>query len=121
MARILIIDDSVTEIFVLRRLLEHHGHEVLTASDAQTGISTACAERPNLILIDVVMPGMNGFQATRRLNRAAETATIPVIMVTAKNQETDRVWGLRQGACDYLVKPINEAQLIAKISSHLSV
>ena len=119
MARILIIDDSVTEVTVLSRLLQRYGHEILTASDGQTGITTACIELPDLILMDVVMPGTNGFQATRQLSRTAETAAIPVFIISAKDQETDRAWGLRQGARDYLVKPVSEAQLIAKISTQL--
>ncbi len=119
MARILIIDDSPTEIFAFTRMLEEHGYDVSYATSAEEGIEKARQDKPDLILMDVVMPGMNGFQATRRLAKGAETASIPIIMVTTKNQETDRIWGLRQGARDYLVKPPVETELLAKIRSLL--
>jgi twitching motility two-component system response regulator PilH len=115
MARILIIDDSPTEIFALRRMLEAAGYEVISASSAELGLSKARQEKPNLILMDVVMPGMNGFQATRRLVKNPDTANIPIIVVTTKNLEIDRIWALRQGARDYIVKPPVQSELLAKI------
>ena len=118
MARILIIDDSATEVFALSEMLKRHDHEVLSANNSQTGIAIAQAEQPDLILIDVIMPGMNGFQATRRLSQMPETKAIPVLIISAKDQETDRVWGIRQGADDYLVKPIKEHQLLSKIADY---
>ena len=117
MARILIIDDSPTETFRFREILNRHGHQVLEATNGADGISMAKAELPNLILMDVVMPGMNGFQATRQLSRGDETKHIPIIIVSTKDQETDRVWGKRQGARDYLSKPITEEALITVIRS----
>ncbi|MDQ2696431.1 MAG: response regulator [Pseudomonadota bacterium] len=120
MARILIVDDSATEIFVLTRMLGEHGYEILTAGSGEEGVQKARQEKPDLILMDVVMPGMNGFQATRRLAKDPATAKIPVIMVTTKDQETDRIWGLRQGAQDYVVKPPVEAELLAKIKALLA-
>ncbi len=119
MACILIIDDSPTEIFALRRMLEGGGYEVLSASNAETGLAKARHEKPDLILMDVLMPGMNGFQATRRLAKDPETAGIPIIVVTTKSQETDRIWALRQGARDYVVKPPAEAELLSKIKALL--
>ncbi|MES1993959.1 MAG: response regulator [Pseudomonadota bacterium] len=119
MARVLIVDDSPTELHVLRRLLEKHGHQILLAHDALQGIDLARRERPDLILMDVVMPGMSGFQATRKLSRDQETATIPVFMVTSKNQESDRIWGLRQGAVDYVLKPVQEHDIIPKMKAVL--
>jgi|APFre7841882630_1041343.scaffolds.fasta_scaffold27459_2 twitching motility two-component system response regulator PilH len=119
MACILIIDDSPTEIFALRRMLEGGGYEVLSASNAETGLAKARHEKPDLILMDVLMPGMNGFQATRRLAKDPETAGIPIIVVTTKSQETDRIWALRQGARDYVVKPPVEAELLSKIKALL--
>lgn len=119
MARILIIDDSPTEIFALTRILESRGHQVASAGNAEDGIARAQADHPDLILMDVVMPGMNGFQATRRLAKTPATADIPIIMVTTKDQETDRIWGLRQGAQEYVVKPPVESELIAKIDALL--
>lgn len=117
MARILIVDDSPTEIHVLKTILEKSGHQTLSAANAQEGIAKSKSEKPDLILMDVVMPGTNGFQATREITKDPETAHIPVIIVTTKNQDTDKVWGLRQGAKDYLIKPILEADLLAKIKA----
>ncbi len=111
MARILVVDDSPSQLMGIRRIVEKLGHECLTAEDGAAGVETAKAERPDLILMDVVMPNLNGFQATRAISRAAETAHIPVVLVTTKDQETDRVWGMRQGAKAYLTKPFTEAQL----------
>lgn len=119
-ARILIIDDSATEVFALTRMLEPAGYRVLSANSAESGIATALSEQPDLILMDVVMPGMNGFQATRKLAKAPQTANIPIIMVTTKDQETDRIWGMRQGAVEYVVKPPVEAELLAKIGAVLA-
>ncbi|HEY9147500.1 MAG TPA: twitching motility response regulator PilH [Gammaproteobacteria bacterium] len=119
MAQILIVDDSPTEIHVLTSILEKMGHTVSTADNGEAGIAAAKQNKPDLILMDVVMPGMNGFQATRQLTKDSETADIPVIIVTTKDQETDRVWGLRQGAKDYLTKPVEEAMLVEKINNLL--
>ena len=115
MPNVLIVDDSPTEIHSLRTMLERNGYNVDTATSAEQGIQQAKNHQPDLILMDVVMPGMNGFQATRRLNKDKITATIPVIIVTTKGQETDEVWGIRQGARDYLVKPVKEQDLIDRI------
>ncbi|TVP55706.1 MAG: response regulator [Halomonadaceae bacterium] len=119
MARILIVDDSPTEVKKISGLLEKNNHEVLTADNGADGVATARSQKPDLILMDVVMPGLNGFQATRQLSRSAETQDIPVVIVTTKDQETDRVWGTRQGARGYLVKPVSEEQLITTINSLL--
>lgn len=119
MARILIIDDSPTEIFAFTRMLEDNGYTVLSANNAAEGIEKARSEKPDLILMDVVMPGMNGFQATRKIAKDPQTSAIPIIMVTTKDQETDRIWGLRQGARDYVVKPPNESELLSKIKALL--
>ncbi|MFA5529398.1 MAG: twitching motility response regulator PilH [Thiohalomonadaceae bacterium] len=120
MAEILIVDDSPTEIHVLTTMLEKHGFAVSAVSNGEDGIKVAKEKKPDLILMDVVMPGINGFQATRQLSKDADTAAIPVIIVTTKDQETDRVWGLRQGARDYLTKPVAESELIEKINSVLT-
>ncbi|MBT8141837.1 MAG: response regulator [Gammaproteobacteria bacterium] len=119
MAKVLIVDDSPTEVHILKGFLDKGGHDVLVAQDGKSGIEMAEAESPDLILMDVVMPGVNGFQATRKLSRNDKTSAIPVIMVTTKNQETDRIWGMRQGAVDYLVKPVKEKSLMEKISEVL--
>lgn len=119
MAKILIIDDSPTDTRVFSNVLERNGFVVITADNAEDGIATAKRELPDLVLMDVILPGMNGFQATRALSRDAATQHIPVIIVSTKNMETDRVWGLRQGAKDYLVKPPSERELIGRIKALL--
>jgi twitching motility two-component system response regulator PilH len=119
MARVLIVDDSPTEIHVLTGMLEKNGHQVDAVDNAEAGIARAKETRPELILMDVVMPGMNGFQATRALSKDPETQSIPIIIVTTKDQETDRVWGMRQGAKDYITKPVEEAELINKMNAVL--
>jgi twitching motility two-component system response regulator PilH len=119
MALILIIDDSPTEVFQMRRMLENHGFETETAADGAEGLRKAREMRPDLILMDIVMPGVDGFRATRMLANDPETRAIPVIMVSSKGQESDRSWGMRQGAVDYLVKPVKSAQLVEKAQAAL--
>jgi len=114
---ILVVDDSPTERYFLTDLLRKNGFEIVAAETGEEGVAKAKQEKPDLILMDVVMPGLNGFQATRMLSRDPSTKAIPVIMCTTKNQESDRVWGLRQGAIDYLVKPIVAEELLAKIKA----
>ena len=114
---ILIIDDSPTELHLFQGMLERGGFETLVADSGEEGIRTAQNARPDCILMDVVMPGMNGFQATRQLTRDPKTSSIPVIMITTKDQETDKIWGMRQGAVDYIVKPVSEKELLGKIKS----
>jgi twitching motility two-component system response regulator PilH len=117
MARVLIVDDSPTEIHVIRGILDKHGFEVITASNGEEGVECATREMPDLILMDVVMPGLNGFQATRAITKDPKTQHIPIIIVSTKDQETDRVWGLRQGAKDYITKPVDEQMLLQKINA----
>ncbi len=117
MAVILIVDDSPTELHLFQNMLEKNGFETLVADSGEEGIRQAQSARPDCILMDVVMPGMNGFQATRRLTRDPGTSKIPVIMITTKDQETDKIWGMRQGAAEYLVKPVAEKQLVARINA----
>ena len=119
MARILIVDDSPTDIRVLSAMLERAGFQTLSASSAEEGIARARQEQPNLILMDVIMPGTNGFQATRTLSRDADTSHIPVIICTTKNMETDRIWGMRQGAKDFITKPPSERDLVSRIQTLL--
>jgi twitching motility two-component system response regulator PilH len=119
MALVLVVDDSPTEQHVLTQVLEKNGFETLVASDGHEAISMAETSQPDLILMDVVMPGMNGFQATRQLSRNPGTSTIPVVMVTSKDQETDRIWGLRQGAVDYLMKPVKQDELLAAVRARI--
>jgi twitching motility two-component system response regulator PilH len=111
MARILIVDDSPSQLMGIRRIVEKLGHEALTAEDGAAGVEAAKRELPDLILMDVVMPNLNGFQATRSITREPTTRHIPVVLVTTKDQDTDRVWGMRQGAKAYLTKPFSETEL----------
>ena len=113
--KILLVDDSKTELHVLSEMLLKHGYQVRTAECGEEAMKRLAEDKPDLILMDVVMPGQNGFQLTRTITRDPRFAGLPVIMCTSKNQETDRVWGLRQGARDYVVKPVQADELIAKI------
>lgn len=119
MARILIVDDSPSQLLSIRRIVEKLGHEALAAEDGAAGVEVAKRELPDLILMDVVMPNLNGFQATRAITRDTTTKHIPVILVTTKDQDTDRVWGMRQGAKAYITKPFNEAELSALIAQYI--
>jgi twitching motility two-component system response regulator PilH len=119
MARILLIEDSPTDTAVLTQLLERNGHVVLSSVSAEDGIAACKRERPDLVLMDVVLPGMNGFQATRALSRDSDTSAIPVVIVSTKGMDTDRAWGLRQGAKGYIVKPPSEGELIGQINELL--
>ncbi len=112
---ILVVDDSPTEAQIVTKILEANGFKVKWANESTKVVALAKELMPDLILMDVVMPGMNGFQATRRIARDAVTKQIPVIMLTTKDQETDRIWGMRQGASDYIVKPAPERELLEKI------
>lgn len=120
MALVLIVDDSPTDVHVMQRALEQHGFRTASAGDGGEGLRLARELHPDLILMDIVMPGVNGFQATRQLASDPDTRSIPVIMVTSKSQESDRVWGLRQGAVDYIVKPVATDQLVRKAQAALA-
>ena len=117
MAKILVVDDSPSEMAKFRDILTRHQYEVIEAHTGDVGIQKANEFFPDVILMDVVMPEMNGFQATRKLTRDPKTSHIPIIIISTKNQEADRVWGKRQGARDYLSKPITEEALITVIRS----
>jgi len=114
---ILLVDDSKTELHFLSELLKKRGYRVRTAENGEEAMRRLGEEKPDLILMDVVMPGQNGFQLTRSISRDARYSDVPVIMCTSKNQETDKVWGMRQGARDYVVKPVDADDLIAKIKA----
>jgi twitching motility two-component system response regulator PilH len=115
--KIMVVDDSPTERAFIEKLLKKRGYEVLTADSGEAAIARATSEQPDLILMDVVMPGLNGFQATRAISREEKTRHIPVFICSTKDQETDRIWGLRQGARDYLTKPLNERALLERIEA----
>ena len=119
MSRVLIVDDSPSQLVGMKRTVEKLGHQVITAEDGAAGVEVAKRELPDLILMDVVMPNLNGFQATRTIAKDPKTSHIPIILVTTKDQDTDRVWGLRQGAKAYVTKPIDEAELTRTINEYL--
>ena len=114
---ILVVDDSKTELYHLSDILGKRGYRVRTAENGEEALRRLGEEKPDLILMDVVMPGQNGFQLTRAITRDPRFASVPVILCTSKNQETDKVWGMRQGARDYIVKPVNTDELVAKIKA----
>ena len=120
MALILIVDDSPTEVHVMQKALEKHGFKTAVAQDGAEGVRLAREMHPDLIFMDIVMPGMNGYQATRTLTNDPSTSASPIVMVTSKGQETDKIWGLRQGAIDYMVKPVSPSDLVAKAQSTLA-
>jgi twitching motility two-component system response regulator PilH len=112
---ILVVDDSPTDVHLLREILTRNGYTVTTAGSGEEAIEKSKSDRPDLIVMDIVMPGMSGFEATRSITRNPETSHIPVIICSTKGQETDKAWGLRQGAKDYMVKPIQESVLLEKV------
>lgn len=120
MTTILIVDDSPTEANIVRAMLEEAGYEVLWADNADKGIAAATEQQPDLILMDVVMPGMSGFQATRKLTKSPKTQNIPILMLTTKDQQTDQFWGLKNGAKKYMIKPPEKAVLLKEIRELLS-
>ncbi len=115
--KVLVVDDSKTELMFLTNMLQKNGMSVRTAEGADEAFRRLSEEKPDLILMDIVMPGQNGFQLTRTISRNPEFSDIPIIICSSKNLETDRVWGLRQGARDYISKPVNAAELLAKIKA----
>jgi twitching motility two-component system response regulator PilH len=114
---VLVVDDSPTDTHLITEMLKKNGFTVTTATNGEDGIIKAKQVKPDLVLMDIVMPGMSGFEATRAISKDPDTATIPVIICSTKGQETDRAWGMRQGARDYIVKPVVEKLLMDKIRS----
>ncbi|HHL19670.1 MAG TPA: response regulator [Thiothrix sp.] len=119
MPHILIVDDSPTETYVLRSIFEKQGYQVSEACNGEEGIAVAEVQKPDLIIMDVVMPGVNGFQATRELGQNSKTSNIPVIVYSSKDQVTDRMWAMRQGAVAYMVKPMHKDKLLSVVEKHL--
>ena len=115
--KILIVDDSSTARYALFQMLAAHGYRCILAGTAKEALDKAKAEKPDLILMDVIMPDMDGFEATRVITRDEATKHIPVILCTSKSHETDRVWGMRQGATNYVLKPVDVKELLAKIAA----
>jgi twitching motility two-component system response regulator PilH len=117
MSKILIVDDSPAQLYQLQQMVEKVGHQAVTAASGEDAIEIASKQNPELILMDIVMPGMSGYTATRKLSRNTSTSHIPVIFVSSKDGDADRAWGLRQGAKDYVTKPVNRNVLLTAISS----
>jgi len=120
MPKILIVDDSPTQLYQLRQIVEQGGHQIVTAESGERAIELAGCEHPEVILMDIVMPGMSGYQAKRHLGREESTRHIPVIFVSSKDGEADRAWGLRQGAREYVTKPVNPNLLLTAISEAMA-
>ena len=120
MSKILIVDDSPAQLYSLQKIVEEGGHQTVTANSGEAAIEIATDENPALILMDIVMPGMGGYQATRKLNSSDSTRHIPVIFVSSKDGEADRAWGLRQGAREYVTKPVNRVTLLTAISEAMA-
>jgi twitching motility two-component system response regulator PilH len=120
MSKILIVDDSPTQLHKLRQIVEQGGHQTVTAESGEAAIELAADERPELILMDIVMPGMSGYQTTRKLSKNESTQHIPIILVSTKDGEADRAWGLRQGATEYVTKPVNPSTLLTAISEAMA-
>lgn len=119
MSHILIVDDSPTETYVLKCLFENQGYRVSEACSGNEGVAVAEVQKPDLIIMDVVMPGVNGFQATRELKRNTQTTHIPIIIYSSKDQITDRMWAMRQGATAYMIKPTPKDELLSTVAKHL--
>ena len=120
MARIMVVDDSPTDLAAIREMLAAQGHQVGECTEGRDAVERIRADKPDCVLMDVVMPGMNGFQATRALSKDPETADIPIIVISSKSQETDRLWALRQGAREYIVKPVQARDLQEKLAAVLA-
>ena len=120
MAKVLIVDDSPAQVFTMKNLIENWGHEAISAQNGNEALELAREEKPDVILMDVVMPGMSGFQTTRKLSKDLVTCRIPVIFVSTKDGEADRIWGMRQGATAYVPKPVNPDTLFSAISDAIA-
>jgi twitching motility two-component system response regulator PilH len=120
MSKVLIVDDSPAQIYNLRKIVEQGGYQAIVANCGERALEVASDEQPEVILMDIVMPGMSGYQATRHLGRNANTANIPVIFVSTLADEADKIWGMRQGARDYITKPVNAQVLLSAISAAMA-
>ncbi len=117
--KILVVEDSPTQMQMVKSALQAGGYNVLTAFNGEEGLEKARREHPELVLLDLVLPGKNGFQICRALKSSADTKDIPVILLTSKDQTSDRFWGMRQGADLYLTKPWKAEDLLAAIARYL--
>lgn len=118
-AKILVVDDSPTELRLVAGPLREEGYDIITASDGDEALTKAGADQPSVIVLDVVLPKKNGFQVCRQLKTAPDTRGIKILMLTSKSQDSDRFWGLKQGADGYMTKPFNQAELLAQVAKLL--
>ncbi|MDM8559904.1 response regulator [Candidatus Parabeggiatoa sp. HSG14] len=119
MAHILIVDDSPQDVETIKTILEGQGHKISVAQDGESGIQRAQELHPDAVVMDIVMPGTDGFKATRKITKGADTKGIPVILLSSKNLESDRAWGLMSGGTEYLVKPVKPDELLDTVSKVL--
>ncbi len=119
MGKVLIVDDEVYILHILDFSLGAEGFEVITANNGELAIEKAKQERPNLIVLDVMMPVLDGYETCRRLKREAETKNIPVVLLTAKGRDVDKRLGYEVGAVDYIIKPFSPGRLIERIEEIL--
>jgi twitching motility two-component system response regulator PilH len=119
MARILVADDSATELQMIKDILKETSHEVITAGDGEEAVKKARDEAVDMVILDVIMPKMNGFQVCRELRTDQKFKDVPIIMVTSKDQQSDKMWGLKQGATEYIIKPFTAMDLLLAIKKHL--
>jgi twitching motility two-component system response regulator PilH len=117
---ILVVDDSPTERKLMQQALEGKGFILIAASDGEEALEKIAQQKPDVVLLDVILPRKNGFQICRQIKTSADTANVKVILITSKTQATDRFWGLKQGADDYLTKPVSAQDLLASIVKHVS-
>ena len=120
MTHILVVDDSPTDLHAIKTILEENGFETTTVASGEEGLVKAKEIKPDLIIMDVLLPGLNGFQVTRKITRDPDTSNIPVILVSVKSMESDKVWGIRQGAKEYVTKPFSRGELMSAINQHLA-
>jgi DNA-binding response OmpR family regulator len=116
---ILIVEDSPTELRSIASILEKQGYAVLTATDGEQAMALAESARPRLVLLDIVLPKKNGFQVCRHIKTTPATRDVKVILVSSKTQDSDRFWGLKQGAEDYVMKPFRDEDLLAAVARQL--
>lgn len=119
MRRILLVEDSPTQAYSTSKVLERNGYEVIVAANGEDGVAFARQKSPDLVIMDIVMEGVNGYEATRQIAGDVRTSRIPVVMLTSKDQVTDKLWALRQGALGYLIKPVQEQELVSTINNLL--
>lgn len=119
--KILVVEDTPSEMELMVHYLRNSGWTVICATSAQEALDKAVEHQPDAIVTDVVMPGMSGFELCRSLKKQPETANVPIVICTSKNQDIDRLWGMKQGADAYVTKPYTQDQLVESVKSVMKV